>query len=148
MSSKNSPPVPPVPSSESCSSQCEQEQVSGSDSVPNSFFLFLSTSFFFLFFHEKHKEKFSSKEPKEKSQTGLRNPRKFSGQRKTEQLQSAVQLEVRSSAEERVCRSKPLFDTNEASVQQNCWEEEEKAHRLLGASADDREVCRLLFMFL
>ena len=36
----------------------------------------------------------------------------------------------------------------EASVQQNCWDEEEKAHRLLGAFADVREVCRLLFMFL
>ena len=107
VSSKNYPPVPPVSSSEGCSSQCEQVPVSGSDSVPNSFFLYLSTSFRFLLLHEIHKEKFSRKSRKKKSQTGVSNPRKFAGQRNTEQLQSADLFEVRSSAEERACGNKP-----------------------------------------
>ena len=106
VSSKNYPPVPPVSSSEGCSSQCEQVPVSGSDSVlQNSFFL-SSTYFLFLSLHEIHKEKFSRKSRKKKVRPGYQT------------LESFPEKEIPSNFEVQIClkcevapKSEPV-DTN------------------------------------
>jgi hypothetical protein len=93
VSSKNYPPVSPAPSSEGCSSQCEPEQVFGSDSVPNSFFLFLSASFVILVLPRKTQEVLLGRAERKKDRPGKETLESFSDKEKPEQLQSADQFE-------------------------------------------------------